>query len=261
MGAGAPGCPGLVRNAMLCLALLLLSGLASRVPEALDYPVTRFVPAQLGSVPVVEVVAFNLAAAYTFSGSLFLGAIWYCWFASAPEGRARLLAGTVAAFAAAAISRVLQHLLPTHPRPLHDPALHLPTDTFLDPASMNHWSGFPSDHAAAWFGLATTVFLVHRRLGLAAGAWAAVTLASRNYFGLHYPTDLVGGAALGACLVWLAQVEAVHRIVLARMQQAGRHPALFYGLGFVGSFQVATLFDGLRRLASGLGAIYHLPAL
>ena len=59
---------------------------------------------------------------------------------------------------------------------------------------------FPSGHAMSGFATATVLALSARRRPVTALACAgAVLLAlSRVYLGHHYPTDVMGGAALGA---------------------------------------------------------------
>jgi len=57
---------------------------------------------------------------------------------------------------------------------------------------------FPSGHAAAVFGGAVLVFFVWRRAGAAALLGAFLVALSRLYLGQHYPSDLLGGAVLGA---------------------------------------------------------------
>lgn len=62
--------------------------------------------------------------------------------------------------------------------------------------------GFVSSHAANSFALA--VFLIPflssywRRFTLFLIFWAAIVSYSRIYLGVHYPGDVIGGAALGA---------------------------------------------------------------
>jgi undecaprenyl-diphosphatase len=62
---------------------------------------------------------------------------------------------------------------------------------------------FVSDHSAVAMALAIGIFMVHRRYGLLGIALAVLTGATRVYLGVHYPTDAVGGLALGACVALL----------------------------------------------------------
>ena len=65
-------------------------------------------------------------------------------------------------------------------------------------------SSFPSTHSAWAFGAATAIFMQHRKLGAAAYAVAALIAFSRLYMFLHFPTDVLFGAALGIALGVLA---------------------------------------------------------
>ncbi len=65
-------------------------------------------------------------------------------------------------------------------------------------------SSFPSTHSAWAFGAATAIFMRHRKLGSAAYAVAALIAFSRLYMFLHFPTDVLFGAAMGLALGVLA---------------------------------------------------------
>jgi undecaprenyl-diphosphatase len=63
-----------------------------------------------------------------------------------------------------------------------------------------NFPSFPSGHAAAAFATASVLGLAFRRRGVGPGAMAVAGLIclSRLYLGLHYPTDILGGALIGA---------------------------------------------------------------
>lgn len=59
---------------------------------------------------------------------------------------------------------------------------------------------FPSCHTAICVAMATAIFLFHKRLGIIAYIYAALVAFSRMYLYVHYPSDIIGGIALGiAC--------------------------------------------------------------
>lgn len=61
---------------------------------------------------------------------------------------------------------------------------------------------FPSGHAAFFFALSTVVFLYNRRWGVWFFAASALIGLARIAAGVHYPTDILGGAALGTLVGW-----------------------------------------------------------
>ena len=56
---------------------------------------------------------------------------------------------------------------------------------------------FPSSHAANIFGAATVLSLEYRRLMIPFIVIATAVAYSRVYVGVHYPLDVIAGAALG----------------------------------------------------------------
>jgi undecaprenyl-diphosphatase len=62
---------------------------------------------------------------------------------------------------------------------------------------------FPSGHAAGSFAFAVFVSLIERRAAWFVFPLALLIALSRIALGVHYPTDVLGGAILGAAIGWL----------------------------------------------------------
>jgi undecaprenyl-diphosphatase len=119
-------------------------------------------------------------------------------------GRRAALAGLIALVVGVASSEVLKNLV-MQPRPF----LELPDVRLLvsPPSSYS----FPSVNVAYAFAASTGASIATRRLlgRIPAWGWASLVLAaaisySRVYVGVHYPSDVVGGALLGVSVGWLA---------------------------------------------------------
>jgi membrane-associated phospholipid phosphatase len=185
-------------------------------------------------------------------GTVFIGLIWYLWFSTKrPDTRSQLLVGVVAASVAGIVSRLLQIALPTHLRPLHSPALHFVPPIGVEQADLNHFSSFPSDHGAVFFGLAFVILRHRTDLGVGAFLWATGLGLARVYDGFHYPSDIVGAAGLGVLAVVCFQNAWALRVATRALAFEGTRRGCFYMLAFVVSFQVATLFDDIREIGRG----------
>jgi undecaprenyl-diphosphatase len=66
------------------------------------------------------------------------------------------------------------------------------------------YSSFPSGHATIFFALATAVWMYHRRLGYFFMVCAVLIAISRVMAGVHYPVDVIFGAAIGIFIAWLS---------------------------------------------------------
>jgi undecaprenyl-diphosphatase len=127
---------------------------------------------------------------------LFLGALLATFALVRGAGRIAARRAVAAAGLSAGLGLALASLLAQlvdRPRPFvaHPDGVHLFAPHAAD-------AGFPSDHATAAFAIATAILLRDRRWGLPVLVAAIVLAAGRVAIGVHYPTDVLAGAALGA---------------------------------------------------------------
>ena len=117
------------------------------------------------------------------------------WLLARPWGPARWKRATMAALLSAALAllanQAISHVW-ERPRPFaaHPAGTHLFAAASGDPS-------FPSDHAAAAFAIAVAVLVFSRAAGAAFLAAATLIAFSRVVVGLHYPSDVLAGAAVG----------------------------------------------------------------
>lgn len=80
---------------------------------------------------------------------------------------------------------------------------------FIQPYVIETGPSIPSGHTTAAFSAATSLSLALPRwyVIVPAYAWAGTVAYSRMHLGVHYPTDVLAGAVIGAGSAW-----ATHRI-------------------------------------------------
>jgi|SRR5215207_2009074 len=120
--------------------------------------------------------------------------------------RRRIPLAFAAAATATGVASLVTHLLKDgfgrERPPVADPGLG-------SLASIPDNPSFPSGHSATAFAAATAVAILCPRLRLAVLAIAAAVALSRVYLRVHFPLDVVAGAALGAALGALCGLAAV----------------------------------------------------
>ncbi|MFT3912852.1 MAG: phosphatase PAP2 family protein [Anaeromyxobacteraceae bacterium] len=226
-------------------------------PGAVDVWILTQVNAWLGLWPRLDALVEVLVQNDLAKGGLLVGALWFVWHDPRPDRdrRRELVLATIAgALLAAVASRTLAVTLGWHARPYATAGLALqhPFPLELD----RQPNAFPSDHAALAMALATGLAFVSRRLGAVAVAQVVLLVAlPRLYLGLHWPSDLAAGLAIGAAASWVTCAAPVRawlaRPVLARAERA---PGLFHALLFLVAFGLMTRFEDERALAGWAAA-------
>jgi len=177
---------------------------------------------------------------------LVMCGVWF-WRCAAQERNRRILAEAVlVAMFALGSGRILALLLPFRERPFS--ALHF--DVPLD-AELRTWSSLPSDHAVVAFALAASLYRLWPPIGLWAFFHAALFVClPRLYFGLHYPSDVVVGALIGASLAFAVALLPGRSAVTGVVLEAERRlPPLFYAIAFFVLFEIAEMFESVRLVA------------
>lgn len=247
-------------NLLISFAALVAAFVLASNPDLFDRPLVAMINSAVGRSGVFDDLVFSAYAAPTFSGVILVSLIWFSWFDNPDaERRSRLLVGTLASLAIGGASRLLQHVLPTHPRPYYDPAIYfrMPPGSLHLP--LNTWNSFPSDHAVVFSGLVVVIYIARSRFALAAIILTTVVELSRIYYGAHYPSDLLGAAALASIAVWAVQAPVFVSLGRLATSWEQARPSYFYMAAFFVSYQIATLASDIRwvasvlRAASGLG--------
>lgn len=134
---------------------------------------------------------------------LVLVGLW-CWWSvrrrGTTEDSVTALAGLVWAPLAAGIALIIN--IPIRgfverPRPFND---HQGLDVLVE--GKTDFS-FVSDHATMAMAIAVGLFVANRKFGIAALTLALLEGFCRVYMGVHYPTDVIGGFALGTAVALL----------------------------------------------------------
>lgn len=127
------------------------------------------------------------------------------WFTPAGARRVRQrLAATAGAAGLVALGVAgIIGVVHYRPRPFTLPAAHV---TLLIQHGAD--SSFPSDHATLAFAVAGAMFAAGAAWGWPLLAFAFVIAFARVFVGAHWPTDVLGGAAIGLVVAGLARWAA-----------------------------------------------------
>jgi undecaprenyl-diphosphatase len=155
------------------------------------------------------------------SEALFLAMLLLVYVFARHERRLTLRRAAVAAGLSAGLGLLIGKVITEfydRPRPFvsHPGAVHLFARHAAD-------ASFPSDHATASVAIAVAILLRSKlRWGLLTMALAVILLFGRVALGYHYPTDVLGGAAIGTAAALLLWASPIRSRIDAVSDRAGR---------------------------------------
>lgn len=228
----------------------LIFTLYPRNMNGFDTPILLFINGLARHWGWFDALMHGFTNNYLLKSASIILLYYVAWFKPMPDvqtmrwRQGHLLAGLGAAVLAPILARLLTVVLPFRQRPMNTEGLpfHLPEHMRAEVVDI-HWSSFPSDNIALVAPLAIGLFIVSRRMGSLAGAIVVVDCFARMYSGLHFPTDVLGGAVLGAltfCLIDCTPLKQLGTVPAFTLME--KHPGLFYGGFFLITYQIANVF-------------------
>jgi len=230
----------------------------------MDAQISKFMADYLGRSPLFDEAVLMISSSHLAKGAAVCAIMVYVWV-NVPVGhraggrsiqfdnRLTLIAALISCVFAEALALVLANTFEFRLRPLLVPDLgmQVPDRLTAYAVSMSSSSSFPSDHAVLFAAITTGIFMVSRRLGILAAVYCLVFVAfPRVYLGLHYVSDIIVGAAIGAVCTMLG-VRALRQLPLLRIpvQLSYSHAPFIAPLCFLFLFQVATMLEDMRAFA------------
>src|SRR5690242_15052486 len=171
---------------------------------------------------------------------LFLIILWFKKIDCQFKYRIFITKIVTAVFISIIMTRLIQNFMPERLRPLHNPELNLFPHFGLQDKVLEHWSSFPSDHAAVAFAFSTAIWVFSKSLGLCAMVWASLIVClPRIYLGFHYFSDIIGGAVIGIFVTYcLINIKIPDRYTNVIGDMEKNHASVFYSIWFLILYQI-----------------------
>ena len=186
----------------------------------------------------------------------------YFWFKGNNKliVRQNIIKGILGSFIAMFLARILAKTLPFRLRPFNDPDLHLITPDFMQLVYFEKLSSFPSDHATLGFALATTVLFIHFKWGIAAFLHVLILIClPRIYLSLHFPSDILCGAALGIGVTYATlKLEIFKPLIRTVLLINDKFPKSFYLFATALAVEFATMFSVLRAFVTWALSFFNI---
>lgn len=164
--------------------------------SSLDFNLFKLINDLAGTFTLINPLMRFLAADAEY---LFYISIIVYWLTRIQQNRKMVIESLLSACAALGISGIIAHFY-YRDRPF---ITHTVYQLIKHPAN----ASFPSDHATGAFVIATAIWLFRKRDGIVWIFIAACIAVSRIWTGVHYPSDVIVGAFIGAITAF-----AIHQL-------------------------------------------------
>ncbi len=153
-------------------------------------PYVIFFASVFGTLVVVAAILFRLFHRDFKPGTPFsLGNIRY--------GIGEVITGFLTAGISWLVAIILKYIV-------HAPRPYLVFENFHSLFPYGAYDSFPSGHATFFMGLATAIFLYHKKAGLWFGLAALIIGLARIVAGVHFPVDILAGYSIGILIaLWV----------------------------------------------------------
>jgi undecaprenyl-diphosphatase len=204
---------------------------------------------------IIDKLMMSIVDSSLLKGGIIFAVIWGLWFRRSNElnkklNQEHIISTIVACFFSLYFTRILILFLPHRMRPMYDPDIQFITPLGWDTTHYLDWSAFPSDHAVLFFTLATGICLIDKFIGIIISLYVLfIVCIPRIYLGLHYPTDILAGALLGAVVSLAFNSKRIRSNVAKPFIYAmNKAPGLYYSFFFLVTFEMGNLFWNVRTL-------------
>ena len=174
----------------------MLEGLSSKMIETItkfDFSVLYWIQENIRTEWLDSVFAFLSWAFQLGIPWLVLGAVLFCFKKTRAAGVIMVTAVVLTFFFnELAIKNAVNRERPCTIDPSVSLAVERPTSY-----------SFPSGHTASCFAAAGTLLFTFKKLGIPLMLFAVLMGFSRMYLFVHFPTDVIAGAAMGILMAWV----------------------------------------------------------
>jgi membrane-associated phospholipid phosphatase len=246
-------------NSPFCLKMV--GSLIIRAVNRFDMPILYLINQFAHRSLVFDEMVVLLCNNNFIKGGLVFAIMWYLWFQNQDDRSKResLLAGVLASFVGLTVAKILT-LVIIRPRPFNVPSLAIRIPYGMKAVKWEGLNSFPSDHAVLFFALATGIFFASRRAGWLMFIYiSAIICLPRVFLGVHYPSDILGGAVIGLFTGWLFHLPAIRNPVTNwAFRWLEEKPGQFYASSFLLTYVICELFDPVISVISFIRH-GHLP--
>ena len=187
-------------------------------------------------------------------GGIMMVVFWWLWILPRNQNEVRTKANMLLAlfsnFVAIFMGRVIVLSTPFRIRPVDYPGLHIKLPVSAEKIVVDKLTSMPSDHAVLFYSICTGLFLVNRRIGIAAFIYTTVFVTfSRVYLCYHWASDVICGAFIGICVTMIICADKWLLYKAESIYLYGqKKPQIFYAVFFFLTYELSNMFEDVRSI-------------